>query len=299
MKLDKLKTKLKFISKGVRHILVNVKVNNDSIECNDLETFVKIKNNYGMSPGLQRFDTLGLIESNSKDVDDYPLVDFDDEFTDRQIETTMEILQDLNKYASNDETRPFLSGVAVDRTHLVATNGHVCKYVELDNEIENSYIIPRTGIINLVKLLKGFKIKGSFKIELNEEYAVIDNEYFTCKIRLIAREYIKWQAIVPDKFEYSFTVTNWINLKELKGLFCVHRYACTLKTIKGNVVLIPKGYDGLAHYIIGKTTHNFELGFNVNYLDLAAKKDKQFTIKFNNDLSPCMVNGAIVMPLKL
>ena len=76
MNLKQLKPKLNFIAKNSRPRLTQIKVNRDSLQCTDLETFVTIKDNHGMSEGLQHYSTLGLIDS-SKDVEDYPIFNVD------------------------------------------------------------------------------------------------------------------------------------------------------------------------------------------------------------------------------
>ncbi len=298
--IKQLKPKLAFIGKAYRPILANVKVESDCIICTDLETFIKIKNNYNMTPGVQSYKTLGLIESDQESVDDYPLIDFeiDPVFS---VMTNRKVLEDLNRYASDDETRAMLNGITIDGNYLVATNGHILKSVEistvnLDTPNKNAYIIPRTGIQKLITLLKGFKV-DTLTIQCNEDFAVIDNEHFTLKMRLVHRDYVKWNNITPKKFNKSFKVDKWINFKELKPLFD-EQMKCKLKNVDGNIVLIPRDYPD-QHIIIGKSNLEFEIGFNVEYLNMAANGCKSFEVKFNSPLAPILVNGAIVMPLIL
>ncbi len=61
MNLKQLKPKLNFIKKNARPILTMVKVTKNSLEVNDLETYVTIKDNHGLSEGLHAYDTLGLV----------------------------------------------------------------------------------------------------------------------------------------------------------------------------------------------------------------------------------------------
>ena len=51
MNLKQLKPKLNFIKKNARPILTMVKVTKNSLEVNDLETYVTIKYNHGLSEG--------------------------------------------------------------------------------------------------------------------------------------------------------------------------------------------------------------------------------------------------------
>lgn len=296
MKIKTIKPKLNFIRKQVRPLLCNVKITSDSLECTDLETYVRIKDNFEMQAGLQNFETLGLIDSVEDKDEQYPAFDFEiDPVESVQIDTTD--IVDLLQYASKDETRLHLNCVTVDACSLVACNGHTLKHIDLDQKIDGTYLIPRTALNTVIKICKAYKRTGLTDFHFNEEYAVIDNDDFTIKIRLIQREYVKWSAVVPNKYNYSFNVTDWIDYKELKTLFN-KRGACKIESIEGNAVLTSTEHPN-NQYIIGKTKDTFELGFNIAYLEIASNGLKEFEIKFNNEVSPILVNNAIIMPLKV
>lgn len=299
MNLKQLKPKLSFIKKNSRPRLTQIKVTKTGLECTDLETFVRIKDNYGMSEGLQNYSTLGLTNS-SNDVDEYPTHNVDTDHRDFILIDLVKIEECL-KYASKDETRLYLNGVAINAGHLVATDGHTMKSYELGEKLEHNYIMPSSSLKVLIKLLKGYKLKGLVRITLNEQWATVDNSQFTLSMRLIQRDYPKWQNIVPTKYSKLIEINDFNKVVEAKELFKETRsYSSRLSAINGEVYLIPKNYPD-NRFLIGTcfAGEDFELGFNYSYLVRASNKKNEFTIKFNNELSPCEVNNAIVMPLKL
>lgn len=299
MNLKQLKPKLNFIKENARPILTMVKVTKNSLEVNDLETYVTIKNNHGLSEGLHRYDTLGLVAGEgAANLDEYPLA---------PIGTHQDIilvsLSDLEhtlKYASKDETRLHLNGVAIDGGYMVATDGHTLNRVKLEKETSRNYIMPRTSLAVLIKLLKGYKLTGLIRIEFNDSHALVENAQFKVSMRLIERDFPKWQAIIPTEgFLNEIDVSEMPDFKDFKLLLNKRSNACSIKASEGYVSLVPKLHPHISFIIGAYTGDNFELGFNFDYLVRAAKKDKSFKIKFNNLLSPCEVNGSIVMPLKL
>lgn len=297
--IKQLKPKLNFIKKNTRPRLTQLLVTSGSIICHDLETSVMIKDNYGLDEGLHRYATLGLVAPDS-DVNEYPICNFDMNYSEH-IFTDVEQLEQVLKYVSKDETRLFLNGAAINGGHLVATDGHTLKAYNLHEKLEGSYILPRTSLTVLIKLLKGFKIKDKFKICLEESYAHIDTDKFKMKIRLIAREYPRWQNIIPKDYESVLTVMGWNEVLRAKDLFIDKKFksnGCRIVASEGQVYIIPKQYPD-NKYLIGTSDKDFELGFNFSYLVRAANAKDAFQIKFNNCTSPVEVNGAIVMPLKL
>lgn len=298
MNLKQLKPKLNFIKKNARPILTMVKVTKNSLEVNDLETYVTIKKNYGLSEGLHRYDTLGLVAGEGTDINEYPLAPIGTHQD--VILVSLSDLEHTLKYASKDETRLHLNGVAIDGGFMVATDGHTLNRVKLEKETSRNYIMPRNSLTILIKLLKGYKLTGLIRIEFNDSHALVENAQFKVSMRLIERDFVRWQAIIPTKgFLNEIDVSEMPDFKDFKLLLNKRSNACIIKASEGYVSLVPKLHPDNSYVIGAYTGDDFELGFNFDYLVRAAKKDKSFKIKFNNLLSPCEVNGSIVMPLKL
>lgn len=302
MKLEQLKTKLRHLKKAYRPILNHVHISNLGIYCTDLETNILIKNNYGLKEGLKLLDTLSTeidLPSNVE-ISEYPIIDVD-KIKGETITVKIDDLFRVNQFSSNDETRMFLNCVCFDVDHMVAVDGHKLKAIELDKKLKHSYLVPNTSLKILKGLLGGYKIKDTISFKLSENYAWIDNEFFTMKIRLITREFPKWRTILPKKFEYEFKIDKPIDFKALKPVINKYNKRIILESVSGTVYLKldeVKDYQGI---IIGtcSSSENFIIGVNAEYLDLAANGEKQYSVKFNSSLSPLLINEAIVMPLKV
>ena len=294
--INKIKPILNHFKKSTRPILSQVKINTTSLTVTDLETTIKFHDNYGLSKGLHSIETLGLIDT-PQDSSDYPVIPMDIPNTTDTFTLLLSALESLIPFASKDETRLHLKGIAVDYSNFVATDGFTLKHLPIIGRTENSYIMPVNSMKILVKLFKKFKLKGEISFQVDDIDLIVNTEYFTLKAKLIQREYPKWQSIIPTKFDKKIVIDNWIDFKELKPLFNQRSFACTLENIEGNIVLKIPNIDN--QYIIGKAEINFKLGYNVKLIERAIGKSKAFNIQFNNEVAPTLINEAIIMPLKV
>jgi len=285
-----------------RPILNNVLVTSDSLSIHDLETCITIKDTYGLKEGLHTLETIDLLkENNGIDIKEYPLLPKQDA-TDFKVILNINDLERFLKFVSKDQTRLHLNGVGISDGHIVATNGHILKFKEIEYDSNaQDIIIPTKSIKTLVRLMKKYKLENAY-CEIDDIYLFIDNSQFRFTSRLISREYPRWQAVIPQKFEYQFNVTNWINYKELKPLFNPKTKRCTITVLDGMVNFKIDGHD--TSYLIGScedTKLNLNINFNGEYLDLVCKNKANETIvlKGNNELSPILSNNnEIVMPMK-
>ena len=296
MEIKKLKPVFKYIKKSVRPILASVVVNEDGIQCTDLDTSILIKNDYGLTHGLMSLDNLDNEYSNSVNEDfvNYPLMRH--EYLDESVLVSVEDLKSVYGHSSKDETRPFLCGVAFNRGHIVATTGYTLKEIKTDETLEGEYIIPRSSLAILFKLLKGFKVEGLLKISFNEDFAVVESSKFLVNMRLIKREFPKWEGVIPAKFTKEFMITDWINFKKYKKVLNPKSFKVMLKAYEGDVWLC--GGDEGSEVLIGKSEGDFELCFNCSLLDLASESMKEFKVQWNNEVGPTRVGTSIVMPMK-
>lgn len=296
MKLNQLSTLLKR-AKNSRAILNYCNVTPEGIYATDLETTILIKNKYNLDQGIHLIEKLGEFSrpDNTGLINEYPSLNSKYAINDKQT-ITVAALTTLLKHVSKDQTRLLLNSVYFTKSHAVATNGFHLRYFDLNESLKESYIVPRESIELLLKLCKSFKLTNA-SIAFSEDWAVVDNEFFRWESRTIQREYLRYQAVIPKKLAHSFNVTNWIDLKELKPHLNKRSYACKIKGIENNVFLSIPETD--IKIVIGDCDSDFEIGFNLLFLDIASESKKSFKVGFNDNLSPCLVNESIVMPLKL
>jgi len=175
-------------------------------------------------------------------------------------------------------------------------------------------IIPRKGISEIKKIADAFA-ESTLTVSLDESFLYLsaNDEYFL-SVRLIAREYPKYQTVIPSKTSYSMIVdknallnavkrikilsnekTNGIKVGVSNGLLTVSANHPSLGHAKETV---PVEYEG----------EEMEIGFNAKYMieSLMVLDVDEVIYEFNNELSPVVVRSdaepdflGIIMPLKL
>ena len=174
--LKQLKPLFNYAKKQTRPLLTRIVVDNVSIKITDLETTIRIQDNFGLKVGYHDINTLGLTKpiENIEDIKDYPYYLFDFKIDELySLKISQETIQSFLPFCSKDETRIYLNGIAI-----VATNGHILKFEPLANKTDHSFIIPYTSLVILNTLLKKYKIKDDITMLFNEECLIINHEYF-------------------------------------------------------------------------------------------------------------------------
>lgn len=298
LQLNKIKTLLSYATKQkyraeLHHALVSPK----GIQVTDLETNVLIKS-IELPLGVYKVDQLGEFckPSETIRVDDLPTIDWKQKEDDK-IHVGIKTLETINKHSSDDETRIYLNSVYFDQENIVATNGYHLKAVKHDQNIKSQYIIPNESIDILVKLCKAFKTIN-IKLSFNDSLVTVDTLEFTWQSRLINREYLKYQAVIPKKWNNKLEIKNFPELKTYKPFLEKRKEKSVISLVNGEIFFSIPSTD--IKIKIGESDDkDFEIGFNPLFLEIAREDKKDFTIKWNSELSPVLVNESIVMPLKL
>lgn len=240
---------------------------------------------------------------------------------------TFQILEMINKTShaiSNDETRLFLSGIYLQeiegKLRAVATDGFRLSLVETElsnNKIEaliNGIIIPKKGVAELKKIAESYPDQ-MIGISVDESFIYLNaNNTYLLAIRLIAKEYLKYQAIIPKK------TNNHADIDKNSFLNAVRRIKIMANERSNGVKLImkegemtvaanhPSLGDAFEKFPINYSGKEFEIGFNAKFLMdiLSIFGDEDIRMEFNNELSPAVIRSTknqnylcIVMPLKL
>ena len=225
---------------------------------------------------------------------------------------------------SNDETRMYLNGIFFQEIDLklraVATDGHRLSLSEMNvdnNSIDtlvNGIIVPKKGVAELKRMAESF-IDGEIKLTVDESfiYASTLDEYFL-SIRLIARDYPKYQAVIPSKTSFKITT-------DRDSLFDAVKRIKIMSNEKSNQIRVNIKEKELTlmanHPSLGKAKEKIditysgkemEIGFNAKYLidTLSTLNEGDISIELNNELSPVIIKSqslpnflGIIMPLKL
>jgi DNA polymerase-3 subunit beta len=124
-------------------------------------------------------------------------------------EYILNIINNTSHCISTDETRLYLNGVYLQEIdsvlRAVATDGHRLALVDMElsesnsEALSNGVIIPKKGVYELKKMAESNPDKiMTISVDDSFIYASFDEKYFL-SVRLIAREYPKYQAVIPSK----------------------------------------------------------------------------------------------------
>ena len=236
----------------------------------------------------------------------------------------IEIINKTSHAISNDETRLFLNGIFLQevdgKLRTVATDGYRLSLVESEltnNKIDalvNGIIIPKKGVVELKKIAENYPDK-EISISVDESFIYLNaNNNYLLAIRLIAKEYLKYQAVIPKKTSFFAEVerATFVNAVRRIRIMANERSNGVKLILKENEMIIAANHPSLGEaqekFNINYTGKEFEIGFNAKFLidTLSIYSDEDVRLEFNNELSPVAIKSSknqnylcIVMPLKL
>ncbi len=258
--------------------------------------------------------------------DDYPQTVFEtsSEPINLKSKDILNIISKTSHAISTDETRVNLNGIYFqqleNKLRAVAIDGHRLALLDLTNfssnnqVLQDGIIIPKKGIAELKKLADAFS-ESNFTINIDESYlyASANEEYFL-SIRLIAREYPKYQTVIPSKTSYMITMDRNSLLNAVKRI----RLLSNEKTngiklsFTASELKISADHPSLGHAVetlpVNYQGKEMEIGFNAKYMidSLNTLDVNEIIYEFNNELSPVVIRSdeaenflGIIMPLKI
>lgn len=258
--------------------------------------------------------------------EEFPQLSFQNQSSEFRLKTK-QIAHIINKTShaiSTDETRLYLNGIYLQLTdgklRSVAIDGHRLALLDTNEFIgENKFladgvIVPRKGITELKKIADTYP-EDEVSISLDDSFMFVNamNEYYL-SIRLIAREYPKYQTVIPSKTAHKFMIDRNAILNAVKRIKILSNEKTNgvKLNIQPNELIVSTNHPALGQAIEtlpisfdGKPT---EIGFNAKYLieNLSVLNETDVTFEFNNELSPVVVKAddlpeflGIIMPLKL
>ncbi len=258
--------------------------------------------------------------------DDYPVIKF--EYSNNQFvlpaRQVTEAIAKVSHAISNDETRPFLNGMFMQvinsNLRAVAVDGYRLALLEMENFegpediLTDGIIIPRKGVSEIKKMAETYLDANiTFAVDESFIYVRVEDKYFLA-IRLIAREFPKYQAHIPSKTKFGMTVdrNSFINAIKRIRILANEKTNGVKLSINENQMIISANNtiigDAVEKLDINYKGDPIEIGFNAKYLmdTLNVLPDSDVTFEFNNELNPVLVKAddlpqflGILMPLKL
>jgi DNA polymerase-3 subunit beta len=258
--------------------------------------------------------------------DEYPQLNFQTNAKSFNLKSK-QILEIINKTShaiSTDETRLYLNGIYLQnidsKLRAVAIDGHRLALLNIDefmgeiSGINDGVIIPRKGITELKKLAETYP-EDSIKLSIDDSfiYAQAHENYFL-SVRLIAREYPKYQTVIPSKTIYNFRVDKDLLQEAVRRIKILSNEKTNgIKVqIKKNEITLNANHPSLGQAVekinLSYDGKEMDIGFNAKYLldSLSVFNPGEITLEFNNELSPVVIKSedlpsflGIIMPLKL
>jgi DNA polymerase-3 subunit beta len=258
--------------------------------------------------------------------DEFPHLSFQNQNSEFKLKSK-QIIHIINKtsYAiSNDETRLYLNGiyfqVTESKLRAVAIDGHrlalldTYEFLGENKLLSDGVIVPKKGISELKKIAEAYP-DDEISISLDDSFMFVNaqNSYYL-SIRLIAREYPKYQTVIPSKTINRFNIDRNTVLNAVKRIKILSNEKTNgVKfSIKENELTISTNHPALGDAIevlaIDYNNKPTDIGFNAKYLieSLSVLNETDISFEFNNELSPVVIRAddlpeflGIIMPLKL
>ena len=283
-------------------------------------TFDPSKNNLNIN--CQHIDYNLLIYNT----DDFPQLVFSNsqnEFTVKASDLS-DIISKTNHAISNDETRLYLNGVFIQdvqgKLRTVATDGHRLALYDSDldhNNAEtlvNGIIIPKKGVFELKRLSETFP-DAEIKVSLDDSFLYASaNERYFLSVRLISREYPKYQAVIPSKTTFKLMTDRDLLFDAIRRIKIMSNEKSNGVRVKlnANELILTANHPSLGNakekIDVDYQGKEMEIGFNAKYLidTLSSFEPGEITLELNNELSPVIMKSSnspnylgIIMPLKL
>ena len=239
-------------------------------------------------------------------------------------EQILRIIDKTSHAISYDETRPFLNGIYLQQVangvRAVATDGY--RLSLLDTEVEsvpegplvNGLIIPRRGLLELKKMAESYR-EDIVELSMDESfiYANAHNDYLL-SIRLIAREYPKYQTRIPSKSAFTLKAgRDYLcdAFRRIRVMSGEESGGVSVKLTRNNMFIKaqdPTAGDAKESLVVDYDGKEMEIIFNANYLidALGNLEDGDVTLEINNEFSAVLVKTAedphylgVIMPLML
>jgi DNA polymerase III subunit beta len=330
-KLELIATDLEVSAK----IILNAKIEKEGSFCINSKNIADILRELPNDEIQLSVEANNLLNLNCKNInysllitsaEEFPQLSFQNQSSEFRLRTK-QISLIINKTShaiSTDETRLYLNGIYLQlsdaKLRAVAIDGHRLALLDTHEFIgENKFlvdgvIIPRKGISELKKIAETYP-DDEVSISLDDSFMFVNarNEYYL-SIRLIAREYPKYQTVIPAKTVNRFQIDRNAILNAVKRIKILSNEKTNgvKLNVQHNELVISTNHPALGQAVEtlpisyeGKAT---EIGFNAKYLmeSLSVMNETDVTFEFNNELSPVVIKAddlpdflGIIMPLKL
>ena len=231
------------------------------------------------------------------------------------------LFNNTNFAMASQDVRYYLNGLLVEVTNnsirTVATDGHRLALADVEfstkNSIDISMIIPRKGVLELLKLLAGSDEKNvSFSIGNNGIGVTVGSQIM--KIKLLEGNFPDYKRVIP-KESNNFMLADREELKSVltrTSILSNEKFRGIRLTLNENLVKAiahnPEKEEAEEDLEVKYTGDDLEVGFNVAYLldVLGILKCKNVRLDVIDANSSCLITDPeksdakyVVMPMRL
>ena len=230
------------------------------------------------------------------------------------------LLEDTMFSMAQQDVRYYLNGLLLEleknSLRAVATDGHrlALKEIKTKTGIEEAQqiIIPRKGVIELIRLLDGEDENISVEVSQNHIRVSKDKVQFTSK--LIDGKFPDYQRVIPKEGEHPVK-TNRDALKQgliRASILSNEKYKGIRLVLQNDLLRAfahnPEQEEAEEEIEINYKGDDIEIGFNVTYLldALSAIKTKEVILNISDPNSSCLILPDddtdckyVVMPMRL
>jgi len=223
-------------------------------------------------------------------------------------------LQQIVFAASNDETRPVLTGVLLQTTEgklmMAATDSYRLAEKDLGaNKQDIQLLIPASAMADLLRVLTD---DSELSISHNEQQVLFNTGEVELVARLVEGKYPDYRKLIPGKFTSEATLkrADFTNITKVSSLFARESAGSVTIELGKNQLSIRSVASQLGENTANadaKTTGEGSITLNSRYLldALAAMHGDEVVFGFNGKLEPTLLYDPanpdyrhVIMPLK-
>jgi DNA polymerase III sliding clamp (beta) subunit (PCNA family) len=251
---------------------------------------------------MNRAKTLVLPVQKQGDFPAPDLVDFK-KLGELRYDTILQAVRAI-KYTSDDELRPIMNCVYIDKERVVASDAHMLTYEEHSSPIETPILMNRVALRILGEL------GHSVEVFQSKNNIVYQNDEFTVIHRAESQKYPHYLSVIPKEYHTIVKFDRLTMLEQFKMLKQVaNRSTGTVKfdfwRDKDLICLSPDDLDtGISFdskipaFYEGEDPE--EMGFKIKFLEqiLTESKDRLVIMKLEDPIRAAIINDTkLVMPV--
>lgn len=266
--------------------------------------------------GRSRFSLVTLPAADFPSLDD---INAGSEFELPQ-KTLKDIIDKTSFSMAQQDVRYYLNGLMLEISskilRAVATDGHRLAYCEKETDCDladiKQVILPRKGVLELVRLLSNTEDKIKVILSSNHLRVELDNIRFTSK--LIDGRFPDYNRVIPEDGHCVMTADREVLRQALirASILSNEKYRGIRLILEDNLVRLqaqnPDQEEADIELEVNYKGDNLEIGFNVNYMiEVLNVTDSSIVqINFKDSNSSCLLSFPdlkdckyVIMPMRL